>query len=194
MRRSCLFLFCVFIAYPAAIKAQRVYYLPCLVDVQVNKQTVPRWVMNSATNKWEIEGASQPIWESPKTQPFVYNINGGNSWSIPIVMPVPGNCKGGFDAKDNRDDLAVVVQDNLGRYIRKQPPGDIEILVMDEMNFAAFSRGKSFASFYSSGRQFSGDFNVPLPAGCFRLVISNRHSYLAGKQVTFTLGEGVPKN
>jgi hypothetical protein len=170
----------------AIAAAAQMQYAPCLVDAQRYAEPLRN---KNGTPVFPIGPRPAPVWQTPKGLPIVYKIGAGASWQIPIVMPVAGSCKGGFESHDDRPDLAVVITDALGRYIRQQPPGDIEILILDEFNFTQRLRGLSYAAFYSSGRQFSGKFSVPLAAGYYRLVISNTHSFLAGKEVTFLLGD-----
>ena len=128
-------------------------------------------------------------WQARRADTATYKIVAGGQWAVPVSMPVNGRCVGSFESYDDRDDLAVVVTDNLGRYIRKQPQGDIEILVLDPFGLELRNKNRSYITTWTSGRSFGGSFDVPLAAGVWFFVISNRHSYLAPKSVTFTLGE-----
>lgn len=120
---------------------------------------------------------------------MTYKVAAGAYMPIYINMPVNGQCVGSFESYDDRDDLAVIVTDNLGRYIRTQPKGDIEIMILDIFQFTFFQRNGSYIAAYTSGRSFGGTFNAELPAGPYWIVINNRYSMLARKSVTFTLGE-----
>lgn len=116
-----------------------------------------------------------------------YEIKGGDTWDIPIFMRSAGFYAGSFDARDNRDDLAVTITDTARQAIPVVRPGDdIEILIVDEVGFANYKAGKSFQAVYSSGRKAAGDFKVWLVPGSYHLLISNRHSYLANKRVKMT--------
>ena len=128
-------------------------------------------------------------WQPRREDTLTYKITAGGQWTVPVHMPVAGRCVGKFDSYDDRDDLAVTVTDNLGRYIRKQPQGDIEIIVLDMFGLELRNKNRSYVAAWTSGRSFGGSFDVPLGAGVWYFVISNKHSYLAPKSVTFTLGE-----
>jgi len=128
-------------------------------------------------------------WQSRREDTATYKITAGGQWTVAVYMPVAGRSSGSFSSYDDRDDLAVTVTDNLGRYIRKQPAGDIEIIVLDMFGLELRNKNRSYVAAWTSGRSYGGNFDVPLGAGVWYFVISNRHSYLAPKSVTFTLGE-----
>lgn len=128
-------------------------------------------------------------WQSRRVDTATYKIVAGGQYVIPVSMPVNGYCAGSFESYDDRDDVAVAVTDNLGRYIRKQPAGDIEVLVLDVFGLELRNKSRSHVAAWTSGRSFGSQFNIPLGRGIWYIVISNRHSYLAPKSVTFTLGE-----
>jgi hypothetical protein len=78
--------------------------------------------------------------------------------------------------------------DAAKNYIRQQPAGDIELLILDVFGMANRNGRRNYASWFSSGRQTSGSFDIDLPAGDYFIVLSKTHSYLAPKSVNFTLG------
>lgn len=141
------------------------------------------------TAKFDPTRYTPPVWSPRPADTAVYKVTAGGSWVITISMPAAGHCVGSFESYDDRDDLAVIVTDNLGHYIRKQPAGDIEILFLDATNLVARNAGRSYAAIWSSGRTFGGTYDVSLNAGNYYVVISNSHSYLAPKSVRFTIGE-----
>lgn len=104
-----------------------------------------------------------PVWETRPAISANYKIKQGNQLVVAISMPVAGRCVGSFDSYDDRDDVAVAVMDAFGKYVRVQPAGDIEVLVLDAAGLASRNRNISYAGYYSSGRQFSGTFAVDLP-------------------------------
>jgi len=116
-------------------------------------------------------------------------LNGGEQWAYAIYAPYPGHCSGTFSAYNDNDDASELIYDAvLGRYIRRKPLGDVEILIYDEVNYVLRSQNRSNVALFSSGRETTGTFDVMLPAGRFFIVVSNQHSYLARKSVTLSLG------
>ncbi len=152
-----------------ALAVAAVAQTPCLENAAAGQSRSPEWVPARAFST-------------------VLKIAAGGTWQIPIFMPAPGQCVGSFESFDDRDDVAVVITDAAGRYIRKAPAGDIEVLILDAAALDARNKHRSYAAWYGSGRQFSGTFAASLPAGWFYIIISNQHSFLAGKTVNFTLG------
>lgn len=116
------------------------------------------------------------------------NVANGDALHYDIVMPVAGRCVGAFTAYDASDDLNRTAANVLGKWVDR-PKGDIEVLIMDEMQFALWLKGRSNAAFYQSRPQLSGRFAVDLPIGNYKLVLSNRHSKFAPKTVDLILGQ-----
>lgn len=180
-------LFLLTIVFVGSAAAQMVYYTPCVVDVQEYPRTIqlPRWENGVLL----IPKQPQPIWEPIKGTSSVYKTNPYSYWQIPVSMPVAGHCVGSFESYDDRGDIGIGATDALGRYAgtKQRPSGNIEILIMDEINFVRFQRNQAYRAEFSSGRRVSGEFSAPLRPGFYRLVINNNYS-LAYKSVTFTLG------
>jgi hypothetical protein len=147
-------------------------------------------VLQCVTNKAKFDPYryTPPVWETIDAASITVKLRAGTEWVIPFRMPVRGRCAGSFDAFDDRDDVAVVVMDAAKNYIRQQPAGDIELLILDVFGMANRNGRRNYASWFSSGRQTSGSFDIDLPAGDYFIVLSNTHSYLAPKSVNFTLG------
>lgn len=117
-------------------------------------------------------------------------LNGGGQWSQFFYVPRPGRCIGTFNAYNDNDDASELIYDViLGRYIRRKPPGDIEILIYDEFNYRLRLQNRNHVALYSSGRETSGNIDVMLPAGRLVIVVSNMHSYLVRKSVSLSLGQ-----
>lgn len=62
---------------------------------------------------------------------------------------------------------------------------DIEVLVLEESQYANWQNGHKFDATYSSGRVTAGKLNVQLPPepGNYYVVFSNRFSYITNKAV-----------
>lgn len=72
-------------------------------------------------------------------------------------------------------------------YVAKfEASSPLEVFVLDEKNFYLFQNGKSFFSYYSSGRVSDGGFNMQLKNGKYFLVVSNTFSIITGKDVKIT--------
>lgn len=151
-----------------------------LAIAAAGQQTVP--CLTHDGNGWIVPFAADPT---------SFKIQAGGEYPIPVSMPVVGRCVGSFAAFDDRDDLAVAVTNAASKYI---PPvkGDIEILVLDTAGLARRNAGQSYVNYWNSGRSTGGWFDVPLNAGVYFFVISNKHSYLARKTVLFSLGQRPP--
>ncbi len=122
--------------------------------------------------------------------PVGLDVKGGHFHALPLVMPVDGRCSFAFEASDNRDDLQTAITEAFGTRSMKAAVGDIEFLILPDQQFPNFIRRESFVSVFSSGRKTNGAFDVELPAGYYRLVISNRHAMMMPKYVNFVLGKG----
>lgn len=143
--------------------AAQIQYIPCIVDKQTYGPGDRTLVVQNGM--WVPRKA--PIWQPVQLPSTVLKLNAGTSWNFAVSMPVNGKCRVTFDSKDDRPDLAKVATDALGRRIGVpiKPPGDIEIVIVDEFGFTEFSRGRSYMAYYSSGRSFAGTFDAPLPRG-----------------------------
>ena len=65
---------------------------------------------------------------------------------------------------------------------------DIEVLVMDQTNFANWQNRNQFSSYYDSGQVTTGTVHASLPAsGTYDLVYSNRFSTVSSKNVQTTV-------
>jgi len=60
---------------------------------------------------------------------------------------------------------------------------DINVLIMDEANFADWRSGRRATQFYESGKLSTGIISASLPSGTFYLVYSNTFSTFARKGV-----------
>ena len=183
--------FLAFLIVAAAAIIANGQYVPCF------EQTGTTTGRSSTPTHWTVDGPKYsevqvPIWAARTAETQTYKLNGGAAWQVPFFMPQPGRCVLAFESVDDRPDVAVVITDAMGRYIRKQPVGDIEIMILDPIQFNEFNRFKNYAARFSTGRQFSGNYAVDLPAGWYNLVINNRHSYLASKSVTVAFGGKLP--
>lgn len=120
------------------------------------------------------------------------NLTTGGVWQYDLFMPVSGRCVGAFTAYDASDDLNRTAANVLSKYVDR-PKGDIEVLILDYFQYAAWLKGRSNSPLYSSRPQLSGRFAVDLDAGYYKLVLSNRHSKFAPKTVDLMIGWPPPK-
>jgi hypothetical protein len=100
------------------------------------------------------------IGASAQYQKLTLNLKPGGHWQTSRNFTRVGNFVGAFDSNT-----------------------DVEVYVLDTYNFAAWSRGESFSSVYSSGRTSKGNFDVRLGKGIWYFVVSNKFSYISSKTV-----------
>jgi hypothetical protein len=131
-----------------------------------------------------------PEWQLRAASATVYKLNGGAAWHYRFIVPVDARCVGAFLAEDDRSDLWTYAQDAAGKRIGVpiKPKGDIEIMILNLRQYDDFVNFRSHTAVYTSGRSFGDTFSVDLAAGWYELVVSNRHSILAGKSVTLAFG------
>lgn len=144
--------------------------LPCLVNV--------------------ADAGKPPVWTTPSdVPPFTFKIMAGDSYILPISMPVAGECVGTLESYDDRDELAVAALDAAGNYIAIKPAGDIEMEILTPTQLDLRTARLSYVASYTTHRVTSYAFNARLSAGVYFLVLSNRHSPLARKAVTIQFGK-----
>ena len=62
---------------------------------------------------------------------------------------------------------------------------DVEVYLLDEENYRAWEKGNAFSYVYFSGRVSNGAFTYNVK-GAYRLVVSNKFSYLTRKNVSLS--------
>ena len=120
----------------------------------------------------------------------VHSVPAGGYWQIAFTVPTASYQFGGFLTQDATTDLDNPVRKLIG--LGPTPPPDIEILIMEESNFAAYAQNRPYSAIYTTGRQRSGNFNVFLQPGQYRIIINNRYSILTPKSVVLTLYKPQP--
>lgn len=134
--------------------------------------------------------ASQPKQTREIAYDRVHSVPAGGYWQIAFTVPTASYQFGGFLTQDATTDLDNPVRRLIG--LGPTPPPDIEILIMEEANFAAYAQNRPYSAIYTTGRQRSGSFNVFLQPGQYRIVINNRYSILTTKNVVLTLYKPEP--
>jgi len=142
-------------------------------------QHVPRWEPREA-------------WVEPAViiNPLAYVV-----WQF--YMPISAQCRGAFDSYVNTTGANELARAIVGQYTgipMGRPTGDVEVWIMNPMEFESWKRGQSTTTRGGSmGKSTGGLFNVSLTPGWYNFVISNQHSGFTGKVVSFQFGGKLPE-
>ena len=119
----------------------------------------------------------------------VHTIAGGGHWHIQFKLLTAATISGSFESRDARDDLTVTATAVASSRLRipNTVQNNIQVLILDEVNYSRFTGGQSFVAAYDSGRVIGGQIKANLAANSYHLVLSNRHSLLAAKSVRLEL-------